>query len=370
MTAHQLFTRCEESSLIPWLDENADDLDSGGPAAGELLSKLADSGVFRAGIPEYQGGSGSAFTEAVAAIAKVSERSLTAGFVSWGHRTFIEYLLTSPNKELAEKWLPDLLSGRLAGATALSNAMKYLSGIEAIQIKLTQADKAEGYSPFNAHGHLFWVTNLDPKGFLVAAIAEREDEKPPAIILLNSRAKGVIRSDNLKLAGLRGSATAAIEVKNAAIGEKDIIHPDATAFCPSIRPRFLGLQCGMSVGLARASLNRVRERAESAKGGYLIPPLEALEAELSEAYQTLVSGLESDQFARTPALLFRVRIQLADIVQRAANLELEATGGFAYLLDQHTGFERRWREAAFIPVVTPSVSQLKGELAKQARHTP
>lgn len=358
-----------EPSLVSWLDSHADELDGGGNAAHELLRRLAKADVFRAGVPESQGGSGGNIAEAVDAIARVSEHSLTAGFVSWSHRTFIEYLLNSPNTGLAEKWLPRLMSGQIAGATALSNAMKYLSGIEAIQIRLTRAESGDESPLFVANGRLFWVTNLDREGFLVAAIAEAEGDSPPAIILLNSSATGVVRSDDLDLAGLRGSATAALEAKNVAIDATEIIHPDATSFCPAIRPRFLGLQCGMSLGLARASLGKVRNRAEQATGQYLRSPLEELSAELSRAYNGLVSGLRSDQFSESPELLFRLRIELADLVQRAANLELEATGGFAYLLDQRTGFERRWREAAFIPVVTPSVSQLKGELAKQAQKT-
>jgi hypothetical protein len=32
-------------------------------------------------------------------------------------------------------------------------------------------------------------------------------------------------------------------------------------------------------------------------------------------------------------------------------------------------FSRRWREAAFIPIVTPSVLQLKATLAAEAAHS-
>ena len=47
-------------------------------------------------------GSGGDINDAVAAISAVSERSLAAGFVFWGHRTFIEYLLQSPNAALRD----------------------------------------------------------------------------------------------------------------------------------------------------------------------------------------------------------------------------------------------------------------------------
>jgi hypothetical protein len=48
-------------------------------------------------VPAAQGGSGGTTADAIEAIAAVAERSLTAAFVFWGQRTFIEYLLHSPN---------------------------------------------------------------------------------------------------------------------------------------------------------------------------------------------------------------------------------------------------------------------------------
>jgi len=54
-------------------------------------------------------------------------------------------------------------------------------------------------------------------------------------------------------------------------------------------------------------------------------------------------------------------------------LELQAWGGQAYLDEQAPGFARRWRESAFIPVITPSLAQLEIQLSllnRQASDTP
>src|SRR6266436_10322341 len=123
------------TSLRTWLDVTAHNLDTTSDNAAVLLPKLAEAGLFRLGVPAALGGHGGDVTDAVAAIAAVSECSLSAGFVFWGHRTFIEYLLKSPNEALRNKLLPGLLAGGRAGATGLSNAMKFLSGIEGLQIK-------------------------------------------------------------------------------------------------------------------------------------------------------------------------------------------------------------------------------------------
>jgi alkylation response protein AidB-like acyl-CoA dehydrogenase len=125
-------------SLRTWLDAAAHNLDTAPDNAAALLPKLAEAGLFGLGVPALLGGHGGHVHDAIAGVAGVSERSLAAGFVFWGHRTFIEYLLQSPNETLRDRLLPDLLAGSRAGATGLSNAMKFLSGIEGLQIKSTK----------------------------------------------------------------------------------------------------------------------------------------------------------------------------------------------------------------------------------------
>ena len=118
-----------DGGLAAWLDEQAGALDSGAADPGAILPRLAEAGLLGAGVPGSLGGSGGDVTDAVETVAGVSERSLSAGFVLWGHRTFIDYLLQSRNEALRQR-LPDLIAGRVAGATGMSNAMKFLSGLE------------------------------------------------------------------------------------------------------------------------------------------------------------------------------------------------------------------------------------------------
>src|SRR5687768_12160256 len=105
-----------------WLALTADALDTGTEPAAGLLPRLADAGLTGAGVPIAAGGAGGDIVDAVSGIASVAEGSLASAFVLWGQCTYIEYLLQSPNRTLGERLLPDLLAGRLAGASALSNA--------------------------------------------------------------------------------------------------------------------------------------------------------------------------------------------------------------------------------------------------------
>jgi alkylation response protein AidB-like acyl-CoA dehydrogenase len=64
--------------------------------------------------------------------------------------------------------------------------------------------------------------------------------------------------------------------------------------------------------------------------------------------------------------LFELRIGLAEVASQAVQLELQASGGKAYLQAYGAGFARRWRESAFVPIITPSLVQLRTELRKFA----
>lgn len=348
-----------DANLSAWLDAKALSLDTEGVLAAELLPELASGGVLGLGVPETLGGSGGDVVDGVEAIAAVAERSLAAAFVLWGHRSYIEYLLQSPNLDLRARLLPDLLNGRVAGATGLSNAMKFLSGLEELQV--IARSRPEGWT---LDGKLPWVTNLRPAGFHVASAVAHEGGGGAFVASLAFDDTGLVRSPDLDLMALRATNTAAIALSDVKIAKDRIIHPDAKAWLPSVRPAFLGLQCGMSIGLARRALTEATATLGAGRGA-LAAPIAGLSAALSDQERSLHSGLRSDLFRTKPAALFHIRIALADIVAQAVGLELQGAGGKAYLVTPGAEFGRRWREAAFIPIVTPTLVQLKAALATQ-----
>jgi len=208
-------------SLRQWLDAHADSLDEGPAHAHEVLPRLAQQGLFGLGVPVAEGGQGGSLGDALEAIAGVAGHSLTAGFVFWAQRAFVEYLLQSPNAALRQRWLPGLLQGTQAGATGLSNAMKYLGGIEALQVEAAPvgavgADRADGLA---LRGRVPWATNLVPPGrFVVAVAVSRSDGAKPFVAALPGDAAGLQRSADLDLIALRGSHTAALSIEGLQIG--------------------------------------------------------------------------------------------------------------------------------------------------------
>ncbi|WP_085597785.1 MULTISPECIES: acyl-CoA dehydrogenase family protein [unclassified Pseudomonas] len=350
-----------DTQLSQWLDAQAQALDLGQCDPQSVLAQLAAGGVLRIGIDQDLGGSGGDLTDTLEAMAEVASHSLAAAFVCWGQRAFIEYLLHSPNQALRERLLPALLSGELAGATGLSNAMKFLSGIEALQVRAR--DQEYGWS---LNGRLHWVTNLRRSGFVVAAAVEREEGGAPLILAIPDALPGLQRSDDLQLMGLQSSNTAALDLEQVQLTRDWLLHDDARVFLPAVRPGFLGLQCALSIGLARRALAEVESHL--GERSILQEPLQQQRQALEQSVTELKAGLLDGRFLSQPAALFRVRIALAEATTSAVQLELQASGGKAYLCEHGSGFARRWRESAFVPIVTPSLVQLRAELQRQARN--
>jgi alkylation response protein AidB-like acyl-CoA dehydrogenase len=350
-----------DPALSQWLDTHAQALDLGDSDPQQVLTQLAAADVLRVGISPSLGGSGGDISDAVEVLAEVASHSLAAAFVFWGQRAFIEYLLQSPNGALRERLLPSLISGELAGATGLSNAMKFLSGIEALQVRA----RTEG-SGWSLGGRLHWVTNLRKSGFVVAAAIEHEEGGSPFVLAIPGEATGVSRSADLQLMGLQSSNTAAIDFAQVQVGREWLLHDDARAFLPAVRPAFLGLQCGLAIGLARRALSEVQSHLQDGRS-ILLEPLHEQREQLQQTVEQLKQGLLDGRFLARPAALFQLRIALAESAASAVQLELQASGGKAYLTEHGSGFARRWRESAFVPIVTPSLVQLRAELQRQKR---
>lgn len=348
-------------ALQSWLRTHAAALHESDAQGDALLEQLGRAGLFGIAVPTALGGGGQVPHQAVQAIAEVAEHSLTAAFVLWAQRAFIDYLCVSDNHAARERWLPGLLGGTLAGATGLSNAMKFLSQLEPLQV---QEQSGEGGAR-QVTGRMPWVTNLRRAGFVVAAAVQpAQAGAQPIIVALESSSAGLRRSDDLDLLGLRGSNTAAIALESVAVPAYSVLAEESLGFLKRARPMFLSLQCGMSIGLIRAAL-RAAEQVGAARE-VLQPRITRVWEVLETQWQLLREGLDSGQFVQDAAALFHIRLTLAALVQEAIQLELQGSGGRAYLRSHLPDFGRRLQESAFVPVVTPSLTQLQGELLRQS----
>jgi len=347
-----------DEALLTSLDAHAEQLDTGVAQADELPVRLAQAGLFKVAVPERDGGDGRALSAAIDVAAALAEHSLSAAFVFWAQRAFMACLLASPNRDLVQKLMPDLLHGRLTGAPGLSNAMKFLGGLDRLRIA---GAPMEGGVRLN--GTVPWATNLRRQGFVAAIAAGDAHGDNPAVYALPHDAPGVAREPDLDLLALRGTNTAALRLNDVALDASWQIHPQARIFLPAIRPAFVGLQCGLGLGLARAAVRAARAALDG-RSSALSGEIDALDAGVTAYWQTLSAGLDDGSLRERPRDLLALRLRMVELASDAIALELQALGGRALLRTENGGYARRAREAAFLAVVTPTVVQIKGDLAR------
>lgn len=80
-----------------------------------------------------------------------------------------------------------------------------------------------------------------------------------------------------------------------------------------------------------------------AEPSFLDEARQVLSERLENTVSELKQGLLEGRFQQQPAALFKLRIILAESAADAVQLELQASGGKAYLSEYGEGFARRWR---------------------------
>jgi alkylation response protein AidB-like acyl-CoA dehydrogenase len=325
--------------------------------ARRALQLLAEHRYLHHGVPREMGGEGDTLWEAVQAIAEVSAECLTTAFLFWCQRVFIEYLLHTPNTDLRDTLLPDLLTARRAGATGLSNAMKYLGGLEPLRTRAVLHEEE-----IHLDGHLPWASNLQVSRFVVA-VAAQVDEHQAIVAAVPAEAQGVERSETFQLLGLQSSETASLTLRSVWLPYRWLLSDDAPAFLQRVRPGFLLLQCGLPMGIAQRALQEASAKMQGAKA-ILEQRVETACRQWHRLQRRTQRLAQQRRYGQSDLRrLFQTRIQWVDLAVKAAQIELEAAGGAAYFRD--SGTARRWREVTFLPVLTPSTTQL----ALQLKHS-
>jgi alkylation response protein AidB-like acyl-CoA dehydrogenase len=239
--------------------------------------------------------------------------------------------------------------------------MKFLGGLDRLRIAAIPAPDG-----MRLTGMVQWATNLRRQGFVAAVAAGDEHGDNPSVFALPHDARGVRREPDLDLLALRGTNTAALRLDDVALDASWQIHPQARVFLPGIRPAFVGLQCGLGLGLARAA-SRAARAALDGGPSVLSGEIDALDADIAAYRQALGAGLDDGSLRERPRDLLALRLRMVALAADAVALELQARGGRALLRAENGGYARRAREAAFLAVVTPTVAQLKGDLARLAQ---
>ncbi len=345
-----------EALIRESLAPQAQAIDQDGLYPREFLQAYGRLGGFSAAIPRAHGGQGQGLAAQIESIALVGRACGSTAFLAWCQSACAWYLLHSPAEGPRERYLRPIAGGELLAGTGMSNAVKHLAGIE--RINLRGRRDGDGY---RVSGSLPWVSNIG-EGHLVIVAAAVEDggyimfAVPPGT-------DGLILHDCPDFAGLAGSGTYNVRLKDAFIPAHDVIaRPEQfQAYIRRIKPGFVLTQIGIGQGIAEASLQTIRDsnNTHAHVNVFLDDQADTLEAEL-RGLQDATGVLADQDDAARPLDILRARAQASELTLRATQSAALHAGAKGYLM-RHPA-QRRLREALFVAIVTPALKHLRKEI--------
>ena len=293
-------------------------------------------------------------------IALIAEQCMSSAFALWCHHMVMEYVTIAndpfPRAELLER----LHAVDLLGSTALGTAMAHA----VMGSPLTVRFRSDG-DDLILDGRITWAsTLLTEPGAALTVTAATDDNGRRIVVALPLDTPGMSVPGYPSLLALQATHSSSVVLDNVRIAARWIVADDLMHCLSQIRPRFLALQSSFCLGLTRAAMRGVRAESD-ASHGIFADDVALLEDQLGTHSGRLGAQLQRPTTSALPMREFvQTRLDLALLAQAATRLESTLRGGRAYRLDDPAG--RRFREAAFLPVQSPTEGQLRWELARSA----
>jgi len=334
-------------------------IDREGLYPAEVLRTLGEGGVFRQHLASQNILGQTDLVTAVHAMAVISKECLSTGFMTWCQDVLGWYIENSENTHLQQTILPGVARAESLGGTALSNPMKYFSGIEPLQLQATPVGGG-----FIINGTLPWVSNLGPDHYF-GAIARTDDSSAHEIMFLMSCAgEGFKLLRNAEFTAMEGTGTFACQFKDVFIPESQLLADPVQPFLKKIKAGFILLQGGMAMGLIESCVALMRDVEPLL--GHVNCFLEDRPDEIEADYQDLggrLAGLLADPYNDSDEFMqdvIQTRLEASELTLRAAHSAMLHTGARGYLVGAPA--QRKLREAYFVAIVTPAIKHLRKEL--------
>jgi alkylation response protein AidB-like acyl-CoA dehydrogenase len=329
----------------------------------EVLRAVGAAGAFRHHLASQQRTRSCDMPSAIEAMAVAGEECMATAFMMWCQDACGWYIENSDNQELRTKILPRIAAGDALGGTALSNPMKFYSGIEPMQLK---GQKAPG--GFTVRGQLPWVSNLGPEHCFGAVF--QLDGKPgrEIIALVPCNAKGLRMVQSAHFVALEGTRTFSVRFDDVFLPTEAILADPAAPFLAKIRCGFILLQTGMGLGLAQGAIDIMQKADRTHEHiNRFLPDRPAVFVEKLASLRDEVRTLARTPWEQDGEFWRRVlaaRLQTGQLSMESASAALLHAGARGYM--SNAPAQRRLRESHFVAIVTPSVKHLRKELARLA----
>lgn len=287
-------------------------------------------------------------------LSTLAEQSLSIAFSAWAHRMVAEYVAVDTSTPLYQELAPRLATAELVGSTAMAPALKANLGLGSVGLSGRRSAGS-----LVVDGAVAWASNLYPDRVVIVAAVE-VDDGGHAVVALTPDTAGVASAPIPSLLALDATRSSSVVVDGARIPLDHVLSWDLAGFLSRVRPIFLILQTAFCVGLAAGSLREGGKVEATGFDTVLSEDRDHIEGEYRRV-RSLALGVVRNPGESVVSDLIKLRLDAATLAQRAVGLEARLVGGRGYLAS--SGISRRYREAAFLPIQSPTEAQLRWELS-------
>ncbi|HEV8597521.1 MAG TPA: acyl-CoA dehydrogenase family protein [Candidatus Dormibacteraeota bacterium] len=224
----------------------------------EAIKAAAGAGLMGVLIPREYGGAGlDALAFAICIEELAHACAATAVIVDVHTSVGTEPILLFGDEEQKRRWLPQLASGDLLGAFALTEPS---SGSDAASLKMTAKRNGSGYV---LNGTKVFITNIGRAALYVVFARTGPEEKAGGVtaFLVPADADGVRVGQVFDKMGLNGSPTGELVLEDVEIPEANRLGREGQGFTVAMRALDSGRIgiSGQALGIAQAAVDEARE---------------------------------------------------------------------------------------------------------------
>ncbi|MDD2877384.1 MAG: acyl-CoA/acyl-ACP dehydrogenase [Acidiphilium sp.] len=338
-------------------------IDQDGIYPAAQLRGLGDAGAYGLHLAAHSKRGHASLIDAIEAMALVSAACMSSGFCVWCQDSAAWYLEQTDNAALRARLQPGIAAGAIMAGTALSNAMKALSGTEDFRLRGKRV--AGGYI---VSGILPWVSNLGEDHWFGTMFENADDPTHRAMAMVRVGQDGVSIKQNAHFIALEGTGTFAVLFRRAFIADAQLLADPLGDMVARIRPGFILLQTGMGLGVIDAAIGLMREA--NLTQGHCNTNLR-LSADAAEDQAGMIreriAALAATPLERSRDYIravLRARLDVSEFCLEATQSAMLHWGACGYI--HGSAVDRRVREAWFVAIITPSVRQLRRDIAALA----